>query len=201
MRDDFDDDETVETYVSRKREPSAPAARPAVRKTGGAGGFDQMPNVLWGRVVVLFAALLFTFLLGRACAPDGVPQSRLEETEQELAEAKADLEQARKATPTPAATFPTTVQTTAPAVAPTPSPTPAATAAAGRTQTYTVKSGDTLLGISKTFYGTTRYADLIKEANQITDTTALTIGKKLDIPPKPAASPTAAASPTSTAAG
>ncbi|MGH2772819.1 MAG: LysM peptidoglycan-binding domain-containing protein, partial [Actinomycetota bacterium] len=174
MRDDYDDDETVETYVSRKREPGD---RPPVRKPGGAGGFDQMPNVLWGRVVALFAILLFTFLLGRACAPEGVPQSRLEETEQELAEAKADLEQARKATPTPAATFPTTVQTTAPAVTATPSPT-ATAAAATRTQTYTVKSGDTLLGISKTFYGTTRYADLIKEANQIPDTTALTVGKK-----------------------
>jgi len=84
---------------------------------------------------------------------------------------------------------------------PTPQPTPlpgeevkpvnpaaaTAPAAAVHTQngtTYTVRSGDTLSGISKKFYGSSRYTQRILDANKkaLSDPTALRSGQVLEIP-------------------
>lgn len=51
-------------------------------------------------------------------------------------------------------------------------------------RTYTVKSGDTLVAISKAEYGTTQHVDLIQKANpQVKDPRKLKIGMVLKIPP------------------
>lgn len=53
--------------------------------------------------------------------------------------------------------------------------------------TYKVESGDTLSGISQRFYGETKYADLIFQANRdrLSAKNSLKIGQELVIPPKP----------------
>ena len=52
---------------------------------------------------------------------------------------------------------------------------------------YTVKSGDTLSGIAKAQYGSTRFKDLIFEANRdrLASEDDVREGQKLRIPPKP----------------
>ena len=52
---------------------------------------------------------------------------------------------------------------------------------------YTVASGDSLTSISKRFYGTIKYADLIFEQNKsvLTNKNVLKLGQVLRIPPKP----------------
>lgn len=51
-------------------------------------------------------------------------------------------------------------------------------------RTYTVKSGDTLVAISRTEYGTGKYVDLIVKANpEVKDPRKLKIGMVLKIPP------------------
>ncbi len=86
------------------------------------------------------------------------------------------------------------------AVAPapaTPGAPPAEAATAGGEQIYTVKSGDTLIGIAKHF-GTTQKA--ISAANNL-KTTSIKVGQKLKIPAKtsaPVTTPSAAAEPAPT---
>jgi nucleoid-associated protein YgaU len=52
---------------------------------------------------------------------------------------------------------------------------------------YTVKSGDTLGGIARAYYGSTSYKDLIFQANRdrLDREDQLKIGQKLRLPPKP----------------
>ena len=47
---------------------------------------------------------------------------------------------------------------------------------------YTVKEGDTLISISKKMYHSTRYVELIKKANEITDENKIFPGDKIVIP-------------------
>ncbi|MEE1341471.1 MAG: LysM domain-containing protein [Lachnospiraceae bacterium] len=47
---------------------------------------------------------------------------------------------------------------------------------------YTVKEGDTLMSISKKMYHSTRYVELIKKANEITDENKIFPGDKIVIP-------------------
>lgn len=53
-------------------------------------------------------------------------------------------------------------------------------------KSYTVQPRDTVIGISRKFYGTGRYSKMIMEANGIKDEKALREGQKLVIPAKPA---------------
>ncbi len=65
----------------------------------------------------------------------------------------------------------------------------AAPAKAEGTKTYKVESGDTLSDISQRFYGESKYADLIFQANRdrMASKNALKVGQELVIPPKPEA--------------
>ena len=47
---------------------------------------------------------------------------------------------------------------------------------------YTVKEGDTLISISKKMYHSTKYVELIKKANEITDENKIFPGDKIVIP-------------------
>lgn len=53
---------------------------------------------------------------------------------------------------------------------------------------YTVKTGDTLSSIAAKFYGSTRYMDVLFEANRdrLRSRNALKVGQVLRVPPKPA---------------
>lgn len=68
-----------------------------------------------------------------------------------------------------------------------PDSTPEETPKPAVSKTYTVKPGDTLSEISKKHYGTTKYADLIYEANRKTLSSPddISVGESLVIPPKP----------------
>ena len=142
-------------------------------------------RVLWGRVVILGAALLLVFLIGRATGGDGgVAQADYDEVvaerndlRSEVATLEEQLDAAREPTP-----------------APTGSPGAAAGGADGATdpedeseggETYTVEAGDTLEIIAEEFYGDASLDDFLAEANGITDPERLFIGQELVIPPKP----------------
>lgn len=54
--------------------------------------------------------------------------------------------------------------------------------ASGESRTYTVEKGDTLAGISKKFYGTTKHWGAIQKHNNITDVKRIKPGMVLEIP-------------------
>ena len=158
---------------------------PRTRKGG------QMPNVLWGRVAILGALLLVAFLLGRITKSSGIPASELEAANDEIATLQTDLEAANDQIAalqtqvddlqtTEAPTDTTTDDTTT-----TDDGTEDTTATDADSQTYTVKSGDTLSIIAEEFYGDASLDDLIAEANGIDDPTAISVGQELVIPPAP----------------
>ena len=133
-------------------------------------------NVLWGRLVALGAVLLLTFLLGRASAPDGVPEERLESVRSDLADAEEELAQLRAALETPA---PAATET--PAEDPAAEETPAEDAVF-EGDIYVVQSGDTMRGIAERFCDDPTLDDVIADFNGISDPTLLRVGQELKIP-------------------
>jgi LysM repeat protein len=137
-----------------------------------------MPNILWGRVAVLGAALLLAFLLGRLTAGGGdvsqedFDQVRAErdEAQQEVADLQSQLEEAQ----------------TQPQETPTPNTTPTnePDAAEGEVETYTIQSGDTLRTIAEQEYGDASLADPLADYNDIIDPSAISTGDEIEIPPQ-----------------
>ncbi|MEX0659092.1 MAG: LysM peptidoglycan-binding domain-containing protein [Egibacteraceae bacterium] len=155
--------------------------------------YDAGGRVLWGRVAIFGVALLFTFVLGRACA-SGVPEEDLEEANRQVQEYVEDNEQLRQelealsggAPPTdPAAgeEGETAEGTADDGTAE--EPTSDTTASAEGTQTYTVQANDNLRSIAQEFYGDGNRHDLISEANGIDSDNVLQVGQELEIPPCP----------------
>ncbi len=72
------------------------------------------------------------------------------------------------------------------AAAPTPAATPATTAATMQATEYTVKPGDTLSGIAKAKYGSTKFKDLIFQANRdiLASEDDVREGQRLKLPAK-----------------
>ena len=137
-----------------------------------------MPNILWGRVAVLGAALLLAFLLGRLTAGGGdvsqedFNQVRAErdDARQEVADLRAELEEAQaqpQETPTPNTT-----------------PTGEPDAAGGEVVTYTIQSGDTLRTIAEDQYDDASLADALADYNDIIDPSAINTGDEIQIPPQ-----------------
>jgi nucleoid-associated protein YgaU len=150
----------------------------------------QMPNVLWGRVAILGALILFAFLLGRITKSSGVPASELEAANDEISTLQTDVETLQDENAALQQQV-DELQTTAPATD-TSTEDDTATTDDGDTtatdedsQTYTVKSGDTLSIIAEDFYGDASLDDFIAEANGIDDPTAISVGQELIIPPAP----------------
>jgi hypothetical protein len=140
-----------------------------------------MPNILWGRVAVLGAALLIAFLLGRLTAGGGdVSQedfdqvaAERDEARQEVADLQAQLEEAQQVTPTPDATETTEGTGEGGGGEPT-----------GEVETYTIQSGDTLRTIAEDQYGDAALADPLADYNDIIDPSSINTGDEIEIPPQ-----------------
>jgi nucleoid-associated protein YgaU len=133
-------------------------------------------RILWGRILALAVALVLAFLVGRTTAGHGgsISAARYRQVKEDLAAARAKI---ATQNPAPSATTATPVTS--------PSSQPSESATAGGGNSYTVKSGDTLRGIAIKFYGDASLADLIAQANNISDPALVHQGTKLLIPPKP----------------
>jgi nucleoid-associated protein YgaU len=133
------------------------------------------PKVLWGRIVILAIVLLLAYLLGRSTAPEGIPESaleqaraesaQLEQENQQLADEIGELESAE----------------------PSPSPTDTTEAGgtdggAGETRTYTVRRGDTLTSIAEDVCEDASLDNAIAELNDISDPQQLSVGAQIEIP-------------------
>ncbi len=150
-------------------------------------GYDPEPEtdkpggqILWGRVAALGAGILIAFLLGRMT---GGGDTGISKADLEAANAKADAAQVQ---------IDDLQQQLDEAIAANETPDNSgdnSNSGDGSTeekaQTYVVKSGDTLRLIAQDFYDDPELADLIADANGITDPTTLHVGQELKIPPKP----------------
>ena len=138
---------------------------------------DRPPRVLWGRVLALIVLLFAAFWLGRETVPSGDVSAVV------LAEARAVLEQAQDDIETLEAQVANgALADPTPEPEPTVDETPVATTEG---ETYIVKSGDSLAAIALKFYGDAALADIIAEANDISDPTDIRPGDELIIPPEP----------------
>ena len=151
-----------------------------------------MPNILWGRVAILGALILFAFLLGRMTGSSGVPAADLEAANDEIAALEGELGQAQDqitALETQVAELQAADTTTDDGTDTTDEGTD--DGATGETaeapaQTYTVKPGDTLSIIAEEFYGDASLDDFLAEANGIADPTQISVGQEITIPEEPA---------------
>lgn len=134
---------------------------------------DYGGRVLWGRVGVLGGALVLMFLLGRCTAPEGVPESELTSANAEITELEARNEQLQEQIAAMSAQAPAGEASTE----------EVEDSRAGW-QTYTVKSGDTLISIAQDVYGDGTKFNLIAEANGIDKNNKLRVGQELQIPPE-----------------
>ena len=138
---------------------------------------DRPPRVLWGRVLALIVLLFAAFWLGRETVPSGdVSAAALADARAELEQAQEDIEVLEAQVASGALADPT------PEPEPTADATPATTADG---ETYIVKSGDSLAAIALKFYGDSSLADIIAEANNISDPSDIRPGDELIIPPEP----------------
>ena len=131
---------------------------------------DYGGRVLWGRVGVLGGALVLMFLLGRCTAPEGVPPNDLAAANAQITELEAQNDQLSDQIAALSAQ------------APADEASEEEDTRAGW-DTYTVKSGDTLISIAQDVYGDGTKFNLIAEANGIDKNNKLRVGQELQIPP------------------
>ena len=141
---------------------------------------DEQPrgnNVLWGRLAALAGVLLIAFFLGRASAPNGIPQEEFDQVRADLnaAEDEVDSLQAALEQPEPQPT-----ETTVPIDGE--GEGEDLTVDPGDFDLYVVQSGDTLRGIAETFCGDPTLDDVIADYNAIEDPTLISVGTELKIP-------------------
>lgn len=145
-------------------------------------------DIIWGRVAILGALVLLAFLIGRTTAGGGVSQAEFDAVEATAAEADAqieDLQQQIVALQEQLNATDTSGTGTQGDGSGGGNPNDGGGGTTGQAETYIVESGDTLQSIAEQFYGDVSLDDLIAEANDITDPTALNVGQELTIPPKP----------------
>ncbi len=161
-------------------------------------GYDddyQYPQILWGRVAILGAALIAAFLLGRMTKPAGIPESELTKARQRISELQKENDNLM----TELAAAPIDgVPAEEEVLVEEPEATAETEEGVGENDdgeqvtttqeistTYVVEKGDTLTSIARKFYGKASFASLIAEANDMSDPGDLTVGQKLLIPEKP----------------
>jgi LysM repeat protein len=175
--------------------------------------FGQGPRVLWGRVAILAAVVVFAFLIGRLTAGGGTPanvtalQNEVNSQKSQISSLQAQLAASGSSTnpgpatiPTPTASIPGVTQVS-------PSAPAASTSVGPNGTTYVVVAGDSLSSIEAKFYHTigAQYTQLLERANNLTSSVIHT-GQTLTIPPASdatavtpsAAAPTTAVSPSVT---
>jgi nucleoid-associated protein YgaU len=135
---------------------------------------DRPPRVLWGRIIALIVFMALAFWLGRSTAPKtdvsaqlAEANQRADQAESEIRDLEAQLAERPLAEATPQPTTESTPVTTVDG------------------ESYIVKSGDSLAAIALKFYGDASLADIIAEANNITDAQSIKPGDELIIPPEP----------------
>jgi hypothetical protein len=168
---------------SRETEPFTPyEPEPAYDWDYGEEPASKGPNVVWGRVAILGVGLLLAFFVGRASAPDGIPEERVQRLNDQLTRAEDENEtlQAQvealqeiqpEASPEPSATLPAVDDE--------------GDAAADENfegKTYVVQSGDNLRNIAQRFCGDPLEADYIAEFNGLADASLISPGTELNIP-------------------
>lgn len=144
-------------------------------------------DIIWGRVAILGALVLLAFLIGRTTAGGGVSQAEFDQAKATAADASdrvAELEQQIVALQEQVNAEDTSGTGTQGDGSGNEDPNGDG-GTTGQAETYIVESGDTLQTIAEQFYGDVSLDDLIAEANDITDPTALHVGQELTIPPKP----------------
>ena len=142
---------------------------------------DEQPrggnNILWGRLAALTAVLLIAFFLGRASAPDGIPEQQFDQVRADLNEAEHqidELEAALEAPPEPVVTETPVEVDEGTEEDPPEEPFDG--------KIYTVLSGDTMRGIAEAFCGDPLLDDFIADFNNIDDPSTIHPGQELKIP-------------------
>ncbi len=157
--------------------------------------FGQGPRVLWGRVAILAGVVVFAFLIGRLTAGGGGGgstndtsslQSQINSLRSQNNQLQAALQASNSGTSTGSNSGSQTGTNTVPTSTAAPSPSaPASASTLGPNgTTYTVKPGDSLIGIEEHFYHAfgQAYTTAIEQANQMSST-AIRAGQTLTIPP------------------
>lgn len=138
---------------------------------------DEQPrgnNVLWGRLAALTGVLLITFFLGRASAPNGIPEEQFDQVRADLNEAEGQIEELEAA-----------LQAPEPVATETPVEVDEGdedTDATFDGKVYVVQSGDTMRGIAERFCGDPTLDDVIADFNNVEDPTLISVGTELKIP-------------------
>jgi LysM repeat protein len=177
---------------------------PAVREETDVLGYDYdsgpdpdrpRGEVLWGRVGILGAIVLFAFVLGRCSgggSDTGIAQSDLDAVKATLTEAQAeitDLQQqlndALAANSSPAGDGEKGGNDNGNGTGNNGDGEVAAPTDVGPTSPYTIQSGDTFSTLAEKFYKNTAYSDWIAEANPDVDPGALQVGQVIQIPDNP----------------
>lgn len=144
---------------------------------------DHEPQVLWGRVVALGAAIVLSFVVGRATAGGGVAPGDLQTARDEAAQLQAENEDLRSQL--------ALLQSEAPEGVPGAEAgedgsegEEAAASGGGNAQgiTYVVKKGDNLSKIAQKFYDDGSLGGFIARANNLDNPRSLSVGQKLIIP-------------------
>ena len=136
---------------------------------------NSRPKVLWGRIVILVIVLVLAYLLGRSTAPEGISptaleraraeSTQLEEENQALADEVEELEAAQESPTTTTAAGGTDE-----------------TGETGKTETYTVRRGDTLTSIAQDVCEDPTLDNAIGELNDISEPEQLSVGAEIQIP-------------------
>lgn len=141
------------------------------------GEAPQPARILWGRIIVFGAVILFFFMLGRVTKSGG------DASAEALREARASNQELRDEVEALNAQL-----SAQPPADETPAPDSTEGTDGGETtgETYVVKANDTLNRIAEKQYGDPSLADCIAAANGIADPTNISVGQELTIPPEAA---------------
>lgn len=143
---------------------------------------DHEPQIMWGRVIALGAAIVLAFLVGRATASGGVPAGDLTAARDQAAELEAENDDLRSQL----ALVQTENGEGLPLEEDDGEETDGAEASSGEGAvqgiTYLVKKGDNLSTIAKKFYDDGSLGRFIARANDLENPRNLSVGQKLIIP-------------------
>ena len=144
---------------------------------------DEQPrggnNILWGRLAALTAVLLIAFFLGRASAPDGIPEEQFNQVRADLSEAEGQIDELQAALDEPE---PEPVVTETPVAVDEGTEEEPVEEEPFDGQIYTVVAGDTMRGIAEEFCGDPLLDDFIADFNDIEDPSTIHPGQELKIP-------------------